>query len=89
MSVQDVKVFLLAVMGVHEFNWMKRFADEDLRSYDQQSHEEYGFPEAHQSPTRLKNSPVPVFREQLGQFKDLNDGCGLRFLLTDEEITWV
>lgn len=41
------------------------------------------------SPTRQKHTPMPVFREKLGTFVDLNDGNGLRFLLTDEEIEWV
>ena len=49
--MQDVKVFLLAVMGVHEFNWMKVFSDDDLKSYEY-SNAEYGFSDANSSPTR-------------------------------------
>ena len=44
-------MFLLAVMGIHDFEWMKNFDehDEDLRSYknNQNSTVEYGMQYQH------------------------------------------
>ncbi len=100
MAVQDIKVFLCAVMGCRDLDWMKvppehvkRLATiRDMSPISPEtdnidevfSSHEYGI-NLYEKERQKKRKP----RERLGYFVDLNDGQGPRFLLTEEEINWV